>query len=248
VTAGTGLTGGGVSGAVSLFLDTAYTDGRYVNATGDTISGNLSVTGRVGAGGGGYSNVTIVARERLPAGTDDYLLWMEDTAQARKFSVTVAGDTYAAGGASFTTVTIRGGADVAEPFDIIDQHKVVPGHLVAIDAARPGELRLADAAYDRTVAGIVSGAGGVQPGMLLHQEGSEADGAVPVALTGRVYAWADADANGSIVPGDLLTTSPTAGHAMRATDRERSHGAVIGKAMTSVEKGRGLVLVLVSLQ
>lgn len=42
VTAGTGLTGGGTSGALSFALDTTYTDGRYVNSTGDTMSGNLT--------------------------------------------------------------------------------------------------------------------------------------------------------------------------------------------------------------
>jgi len=50
------------------------------------------------------------------------------------------------------------------------------------------------------------------------------------------------------VPGDLLTTSDTPGHAMRATDRTRAYGATIGKAMSSLKDGRGLVLVLVSLQ
>lgn len=120
--------------------------------------------------------------------------------------------------------------------------------VVAIDSARPGDLRLADSPYDATVAGIVSGAGDVKTGMLLYQEGSEADGRHPVALTGRVYAWVDADANGSIEPGDLLTTSGTPGHAMKATDRERRAGAILGKAMTRLDRGRGLVLTLVSLQ
>jgi hypothetical protein len=68
-----------------------------------------------------------------------------------------------------------------------------------------------------------------------------------VALSGRVYALADAS-EGSIQPGDLLTTSNTPGYAMKATDRERSHGAIIGKAMSPLEKGEGLVLVLINLQ
>jgi hypothetical protein len=45
-----------------------------------------------------------------------------------------------------------------------------------------------------------------------------------------------------------LTTSSVPGHAMKATDRERSFGAVIGKAMSPLEEGQGLVLVLVGLQ
>ena len=48
--------------------------------------------------------------------------------------------------------------------------------------------------------------------------------------------------------GDLLTTSHVPGHAMKATDRERSYSAVMGKAMSSLDEGTGLVLVLVNLQ
>ena len=68
-----------------------------------------------------------------------------------------------------------------------------------------------------------------------------------MALTGGVYCWADAY-NGSIQPGDLLTTSDSPGHAMKVTDYAKAQGAIIGKAMTSLEEGRGLVLVLVTLQ
>lgn len=142
---------------------------------------------------------------------------------------------------------ITGGADLAEPFGLSAGQTLVPGSVVAIDAADPGKLRVADAAYDRAVAGVVSGAGGVHPGMLMGQIGSIAHGDVPVALTGRVYTWVDASF-GAIEPGDLLTTSPTSGHAMKAADAGRSQGAILGKAMTRLEKGRGLVLTLVGLQ
>jgi hypothetical protein len=73
------------------------------------------------------------------------------------------------------------------------------------------------------------------------------EGGQNVALSGRVYALATA-ANGSVKPGDLLTTSDIPGHAMKATDHERWDGAIIGKAMSSLEDGEGLVLVLVNLQ
>ncbi len=106
---------------------------------------------------------------------------------------------------------------------------------------------ISNKAYDRRVAGIISGAGGVKPGMLMGQKDSEADGGTPVALTGRVYAWADASAS-AIEPGDLLTTSDVVGHAMKVTDYEKAQGAIIGKAMSSLDKGKGLVLVLVTLQ
>jgi hypothetical protein len=68
-----------------------------------------------------------------------------------------------------------------------------------------------------------------------------------VALSGRVWCWCDAT-GGAIEPGDLLTTSATPGHAMKAADLSAAQGAVLGKAMTALPDGRGLVLVLVSLQ
>lgn len=100
---------------------------------------------------------------------------------------------------------------------------------------------------DLIVAGIVSGANGLNPGLMMKQADSIGDGTHPIALTGRVYCWADAS-NGSIQPGDLLTTSGTPGHAMKVVNYSVAQGAIIGKAMTALEKGKGLVLVLVSLQ
>lgn len=69
----------------------------------------------------------------------------------------------------------------------------------------------------------------------------------PVALTGKVYCFADAD-YGQINPGDLLTTSDTPGYTMKVTDFTKAQGAIIGKAMTGICNGKGIILVLVSLQ
>jgi hypothetical protein len=106
---------------------------------------------------------------------------------------------------------------------------------------------VSERAYDRTVAGIISGAGGINTGLLMGHQGTLADGRHPVALTGRVYCLVDAS-NGAIQAGDLLTTSPIPGHAMKVTNAARAQGAILGKAMGSLPKGRGLVLVLVTLQ
>jgi hypothetical protein len=142
---------------------------------------------------------------------------------------------------------IKGGSDLSEQFNVCPGVGTVePGMIVCIDTERPGELRVSDRPYDATVAGVVSGAGGVKPGMLMGQQGTVANGKHPVALTGRVYCRVDAS-YGSIKPGDLITTSGTPGHGMRA-DPARAAGAIIGKAMTPLADGRGLVLVLVSLQ
>jgi len=148
---------------------------------------------------------------------------------------------------SVQVLEITGGSDLAEPFKIEDAEAIKPGMVLAIDPKRPGQLRLANQAYDRTVAGIVSGANGINPGLTMKQAGSMADGSLPVALTGRVYCWADAS-NGPIQPGDLLTTSDVPGYAMKVADHAKAQGAIIGKAMTALAEGKGLVLVLVSLQ
>lgn len=147
---------------------------------------------------------------------------------------------------------ITGGSDLSENFDLTESatnspDTPQPGMLVSIDPENPGKLAMTREAYDRKVAGIISGAGGINTGMLMGQQGTHADGSTPVALAGRVYCRVDAG-YGSVEPGDLLTGSETPGHAMKVTDHTRAQGAIIGKAMTGLEKGRGLVLVLVSLQ
>lgn len=146
-------------------------------------------------------------------------------------------------------VEITGGSDLSEKFDIdCDSNlDIVPGMVVSIDSENFGKLKVSAKAYDRKVAGIISGAGGVNPGMLMGQKNSEVDGTFPVALTGRVYCIVDAS-YGAIEPGDLLTASDTPGHAMKVTDYNKAQGAIIGKAMSSLESGAGLVLVLVTLQ
>lgn len=156
-----------------------------------------------------------------------------------------------------SVLEITGGSDLSEYFDInrglktdlnsTSQVPVKPGTLVSIDPENPGKLIVSSKAYDRAVAGIISGAGDVKPGMLMGHKGTAANGDYPVALTGRVYCYSDATKY-SIKPGDLLTTSDTPGHAMKVTEYAKAHGAILGKAMSSLENGKGLVLVLVALQ
>jgi hypothetical protein len=155
---------------------------------------------------------------------------------------------YFVGRLSTDVLEIRGGSDLSEQFDVdCANGAVTPGMVVCIDPNNPGQLVVSTEAYDRKVAGVVSGAGGVKPGMLMGQRGSVADGEHPIALTGRVYVYCDAS-SAPIQPGDLLTTSDLPGHAMKVSDHAEAQGAIIGKAMTTLESGHGLVLVLVSLQ
>jgi hypothetical protein len=151
------------------------------------------------------------------------------------------------GAVKCNVLKIIGGSDLAEPFDVTGPKQLQPGMVVTIDPTAPGKLKLSESAYDRCVAGVISGAGGVEAGLLMGQRGSVADGEFPVALTGRVYCHATTS-NGPIGPGDLLTTSSIPGHAMKATNQADAQGAILGKAMSSLREGEGLVLVLVTLQ
>jgi len=162
--------------------------------------------------------------------------------------ITTTRELMVAGASSTQCLTILGGCDISEGFKVgvgPSGAEAQPGMLVSIDPMNPGELVVASTAYDRSVAGILAGANGIRSGMVLRQDGKpELEGPHGVALSGRVYAYAST-VNGPIRPGDLLTTSDTPGYAMKATDAERSHGAVIGKAMSALNQGTGFVLVLV---
>ena len=147
-------------------------------------------------------------------------------------------------GVTSTKVLRITGADLAEKFPV--REAVEPGTVVEIDPDHPGSLRLARGAYNRRVAGVVSGANGLSVGIVLGNLPGHED-APPVAMSGRVWTLCDAT-SGPIRPGDLLTTSETPGHGMAVADHTRAQGAIIGKAMSSLEAGTGLVLVLVSLQ
>lgn len=158
-----------------------------------------------------------------------------------------SGNVWVSNNCSVATLTIRGGADLAEPFPIsATKSEMQPGSVVVIDEEHPGQLKLSNQPYDTRVAGVVSGANGIHPGIQMHQQGL-LEGGKNVALTGRVFVRADAS-YGAIRPGDFLTTSATPGYAMKVTDRERAQGAILGKAMTGLSHGTGMVLVLVTLQ
>jgi hypothetical protein len=97
------------------------------------------------------------------------------------------------------------------------------------------------------VVGVVAGGGRFRPGIVMDHREAHEGSRVPIAMVGKAACRADAS-HGPIRVGDLLAASPTPGHAMRATDRSRAHGAVIGKALTPLDEGQGLVEMIISLQ
>jgi hypothetical protein len=136
------------------------------------------------------------------------------------------------------------GADCAEDFDAAPGEQIEPGSVVVINSE--GALTQSRDEYDKKVAGVVSGAGEYKPAMVLDRRKS-AEGRKSIALVGKVYCKVDA----SRVPievGDLLTTSDTPGHAMKATDPFKAFGSVIGKALRSLREGQGLIPILIALQ
>jgi hypothetical protein len=145
-------------------------------------------------------------------------------------------------GASGQVLTF--GADCAEDFEVDNASAIEPGSVLVIDDT--GNLRESCSAYDRRVAGVVSGGGSSGPGMVLGRMPGAAD-RKPVALIGKVYCKVDAD-RGAIAIGDMLTTADTRGHAMKAADTQRAFGAVIGKALAPLKAGRGMIPILVALQ
>ena len=109
-----------------------------------------------------------------------------------------------------------------------------------------GGLRQSHQAYDKRVAGVISGAGGYKPGIVLDKQQSQRE-RKPIALLGKTYCKVDAQ-QGAIEVGDLLTTSPTPGHAMKVADPLKAFGAVIGKALRPLKQGQGLIPILIALQ
>jgi len=145
------------------------------------------------------------------------------------------------------------GYDIAELFETSEE--VAIGDVLVSDKAHPGKLRKNDSAYDKKVTGIVSWSPAISfKGshlMIGETPGTFTKGTnPPVALLGRVACKVSIE-NGPIEPGDLLTTSSTKGHAMKATDLEKSPGAIVGKALEPFSGGpdgqkTGMISVLVA--
>jgi hypothetical protein len=136
------------------------------------------------------------------------------------------------------------GGDCAEQFDCIGEHGIEAGSLVVV--GEDGVITECEAEYDHRVAGVVAGAGTFRPAIVLNQQTSNRRCAA-VSLIGRAYCKVDAE-YGAIEVGDLLTSSPSVGHAMKASDRDRAFGTVVGKALQAWRSGRGMIPILLALQ
>ncbi|MET0400173.1 MAG: hypothetical protein ABW277_25510 [Longimicrobiaceae bacterium] len=112
------------------------------------------------------------------------------------------------------------------------------------------EVDLTDREHDTRVCGVVAEISS------FAERNGDADPAATEVQPGQVGAMVTLGAfvvckvdakYGAIQVGDLLTTSATRGHARRVDDPARAAGAIVGKALASLEKGRGRIPVLVTL-
>jgi hypothetical protein len=166
-------TGGG---GMSIYRDDGTFAGQLTVADTTRRDGFLGLTK-------GNGNWGLVARGQNSA-TGGGALYFYDSAGAA--TVVIDADSADEGRIWTQVLTVTGGSDLSENFDVnTENDELEPGMIVSIDPKNPGELVLARDPYDSKVAGIVSGAGGVKPGMLMGQKGTLADGKHPVALTGR---------------------------------------------------------------
>lgn len=202
-------------------VDSAAWSGVYVGSSGyDAI--------RVGsAGQDGLRIFEKVGRDYIRAGSDGDL----------DFKVTKDGSAYSDGG-------WKGAADFAELITTEDDPAAYePGDVLVISSESDRAIALSSAPYSTAVIGVYS----EKPGFVgsPHVMEDQTDGEIPVAIMGIVPCKVSAE-NGPIIRGDLLTTSSTSGHAMKAT--EAKIGAILGKALGNLESGTGVIEVLLTLQ
>jgi hypothetical protein len=213
-------------------------DGDLWGVEGVGTSNGIGVIGYgAGTGAGGIFNSSGNSSSPIIVGKT----WINGFGYANEFRVDYSGKAYANGGYASS------GADFAESVAVrgkLSQYE--PGDLMVLDSAGRRRLALAQTPYSSNVAGIYS----TKPGMLaslhnmddpqLHEE-------LPLAVVGIVPCKVTA-INGPIHVGDLLVSSSLPGYAMKGTNRSRMLGAVVGKAMEPLPKGKGVIQVLVTLQ
>lgn len=116
---------------------------------------------------------------------------------------------------------------------VIASEAVEQGDVLVAEDSNPGRMRKCASPSDGAVTGVV--------------QDSAVNGEIRarIVLSGITACRADAQ-YGPIQIGDLLVTSPTPGHAMKAV--EPKMGTVIGKALEPLEGGTGTIRILVMLR
>jgi hypothetical protein len=140
---------------------------------------------------------------------------------------------------------VLNGGDYAEDMRATgNKVKYEPGDVLVLAEGDNADVQKSAEPYSAMVAGIYA----TKPGVVGRREAvaKSADN-VPMAMVGVVPTKVSAE-NGPIRKGDLLVSASLPGYAMKGTDRGRMLGAVLGKAMGSLDSGTGVIEVLVTLQ
>jgi len=198
------------------------------SAGGANIPLTFSNAGSVGIGTTSPgATLEVNGNVKLTAGSGASITFQDGTVQSTAYTGVLPGGDYA------DTVDVDG-----------DRAKYGPGDLLVIDPDHPGKFLKSAEPYSTSVAGIFS----TKPGALgRRQTGPKKPDEVPMAMVGIVPTKVSAE-NGPIRPGDLLVTASLPGYAMKGTDRSRMLGAVVGKALGSLDRGTGVIEVVVTLQ
>ena len=234
--------GAGIYGAGDPGTGVVGTSTGWIGVYGETFGTENGPSGVMGDGKDGGVGVKGVASGVNQAGVAGYHLTGTGPGIYGNGNGGTAG--YFEGDVIVTGDIQLPNADCAEDFDVVSNETIEPGTVMVLDDH--GALSQCRRAYDRRVAGVVSGAGDYKPGIVLDRNKS-AGPRQPIALMGKVFCMVDAT-HGAIEVGDMLTTSSTPGHAMKADDQSQAFGAVIGKALRPFPEGLGLVPILVALQ
>ncbi len=146
-----------------------------------------------------------------------------------------------------------GGADVAEAFDFEgSRNHYEAGDVLIVSEFSDRKVAKSASAYSTAVAGVFA----TKPGVLLAPYNAEDDLGqyIPLGMMGVIPTKVTTE-NGIIRRGDLLVTSSTPGHAMKASPvvvngiKLYPSGTIIGKALQNFDGTRsGLIEVLVNVK
>jgi hypothetical protein len=223
------------SRAAAMIADSTATSGNPVGIKA-SVASNGGVAGRfIHRGAGGFIIEAYAADNR-------------------RFAVNHAGDVFAdasfnCGNSATPCFVANSGADIAERIDVSVSEQLEAGDVVEIDPDANGSFRRSRAANSQLVVGVISTSPAITMANADDTDGEpdgEPDGRPLLALAGRVPVKV-VDEGGPIRPGDLLTSSSTAGFAMRCSITAACTGAVIGKALGRLEMGRGRIEVFLNL-
>ncbi|OAI39541.1 hypothetical protein AYO38_01495 [bacterium SCGC AG-212-C10] len=259
---GTGVVGSsdsglGVSGSSSTSRAVQGFSGTGIGVIGDSSTrgvvgtlGRTSCSGTFGVGGCATDNDGVLSRSTngvaLRAETTGGTIFIGSAANDVKVRIDATGRGF------FDNGTQTGGADFAESIRAADSGQLQPGDVLEIDPSVGYGVRKSSTANSRLLAGVYS----TRPSVLAvgtHGVGDSLEGEAPVAMLGVVPTKVSAE-NGPIAIGDLLVTSSTPGHAMKAVPEYVGGvaiyptGAILGKALEPLTGETGVILVMVTLR